>query len=195
MRHRRLAWVSASLLLAAVALPGAAAGDDGLPPRGTVEIKSYDVPGSSTPKIVARGVMDVPAKKVWQIVSDCAHYKEHMPRVAASELLKQEGNVYTCKVTVSMPFPLSDLTGVTRAVHEESAAGMARRWTLVSGDYKVNEGSWEVKPLDDGQSSLVVYTVHAEPNTAVPAAIRELAQKKTLPEMFDRVKTEAGKLP
>ena len=143
---------------------------------------------------MARAVLDVPAKKVWAIVSDCAHYKEHMPRVAASELLKQEGNVYTCKVTVSMPFPLSDLTGVTRAVHEESAAGMARRWTLVSGDYKVNEGSWEVKPLD-GQSSLVTYTVHAEPNTAVPAAIRELAQKKTLPEMFERVKTEAGKLP
>ena len=169
MRHRRLAWASASLLLAALALPGAAAGDDDLPARGTVEVKSFDVPGSSVPKIVARAVMDVPPRKVWQIVSDCAHYKEHMPRVAASELLKQEGNVYTCKVTVSMPFPLSDLTGITRAVHEESAAGMSRRWTLVSGDYKVNEGSWEVKPLDaSGQSSLVIYTIHAEPNTRCP---------------------------
>jgi ribosome-associated toxin RatA of RatAB toxin-antitoxin module len=196
MHHRRLAWASASLFLAALALPGAASGDDDLPAKGTVEVKSFAVPGSSTPKIVARAVMDVPAKKVWQIVSDCARYKERLPRIAASALLKQEGNVYTCKVTVSMPFPLSDLTGVTRAVHDESAAGMSRRWTLVSGDYKVNDGSWEVKPLDPaGKSSLVVYTIHAEPNTAVPAAIREAAQKSALPDLFERVKTEAGKLP
>jgi ribosome-associated toxin RatA of RatAB toxin-antitoxin module len=186
---------AAASLFALKALPGSAAGDE-LPGKDQVEIKSYPVAGSSTPKIVVRAVMDVPPQKIWQIVSDCAHYKDHLPRVAASELLKKEGNVHTCKVTIAMPFPLSNLTGVTAAVHEESEAGMSRRWKLVSGDYKVNEGSWEVKPLDKtGASTLVVYTVHAEPNTSVPDWIREAAQKKTLPELFERVKTEAAKLP
>src|SRR5271170_3570985 len=164
----------ALLIAAALALPHTAAGDDALPPKGQVEVKSYAVPGSSTPRVVARAVVDLPARKIWQIVSDCAHYKDHLPRVAASELLKKEGNAYTCKVTIAMPFPLSNLTGVTEAVHEESEAGMTRRWRLVSGDYKVNDGSWEVRPLDkSGASSLVVYTVHAEPNTSVPDWIRE----------------------
>jgi ribosome-associated toxin RatA of RatAB toxin-antitoxin module len=185
----------AAALALAAALAGTAAADDGLPAKGTVDIKSYAVAGSSTPKIVARAVMDLPPKKIWQIVSDCAHYKDHMPRVAASELVKKEGNVHTCKVTIAMPFPLSNLTGVTAAVHEESEAGMSRRWKLVSGDYKVNEGSWELTPIDKtATSTLVVYTIHAEPNTSVPDFIREAAQKKTLPEMFERVKTEAGKL-
>jgi ribosome-associated toxin RatA of RatAB toxin-antitoxin module len=193
-RHARLACRALVLALPlAVALPRAAAGDD-LPAKGTVDIKSYSVPGSETPKIVARAVLDVPAKKVWAIVSDCATYKDHMPRIAASELLKKEGNVHTCKVTVAMPFPLSNLTGITNAVHEETATGMTRRWHLVSGDYKVNDGSWEVKPLEDG-STLVVYSIHAEPNTNVPQWIRESAQKKTLPDMMERVKAEAAKLP
>jgi ribosome-associated toxin RatA of RatAB toxin-antitoxin module len=190
--------VALALALAAAfttGAPGDAGADDNLPPKGQVEIKSYAVAGSGTPKIVARTVMDLPPKKIWQIVSDCAHYKEHMPRVAASEELKKEGNVHTCKVTISMPFPLSNLTGVTASVHEESEAGMSRKWKLVSGDYKVNEGSWELTPTDkSATSTLVVYTVHAEPNTSVPDWIREAAQKKTLPEMFERVKSEAGKL-
>jgi hypothetical protein len=71
---------------------------------------------------------------------------------------------------------------------------MSRTWHLKSGDYKVNDGSWELKPLDKG-GTLVTYTVHAEPNSSVPDWIREAAQKKTLPELFERVKTEANKLP
>ncbi len=166
------------------------------PGQGEVEVKAFAVAGSDTPKIVARAVMDLPAKKIWQIVSDCAHYKGRLPRVASSELVKKAGNVHTCKVTIAMPFPLSNLTATTEAVHEESDQGMTRRWKLVSGDYKVNEGSWEVKPLNkEGTQSLVTYTVHAEPNTAVPAFIRESAQKKALPDMIEHIRTEASKLP
>jgi ribosome-associated toxin RatA of RatAB toxin-antitoxin module len=186
-----------TVLLAAAALSLAvtsASADDPLPAPGQVEIKSYEVAGSTTPRIVARAVMDVPAKKLWAIVSDCAHYKGRLPRVLASELVKKEGNTDTCKVTIDMPFPFSNLTAVTRAVHVEGDAGMTRTWKLESGDYKVNEGSWEIKPLEKG-GTLVTYTVHAEPTTSVPAWIREAAQKKTLPELFERVKAEAGKLP
>jgi ribosome-associated toxin RatA of RatAB toxin-antitoxin module len=130
---------------------------------------------------------------VWAIVSDCSRYKERLPRIASAKLLKKEGNTHTCEVKVSMPFPVSDLTAITEATHEESEKGMARRWKLVRGDYKVNEGSWEVKPLENGTQSLVIYSVHAEPNTAVPAWIREQAQKKALPELIERLRTESAK--
>jgi ribosome-associated toxin RatA of RatAB toxin-antitoxin module len=186
---------STVLLLAAalfLAAPGVLA-DDPLPAPGQVEIKSVAVPGSSTPKIVARAVLDVPAKKLWAIVSDCAKYKGRMPRVIASELVKKEGNVHTCKVTIDMPFPLSNLTAVTEAVHVESDAVMSRTWKLKSGDYKVNNGSWELRPLEKG-GTLVTYSIQAEPTSSVPDWIREAAQKKTLPELFERVKTEALKL-
>ena len=187
--------LGAGVMASGVAAPGTAAGDGDLPAKGQVEVKAFPVDGSSTPRIQVRAVMELPPQKIWQIVSDCAHYKDHMPRVAASKLVSHDGNKFTCEVTIAMPFPLSNLTAVTEAVHEESEKGMARRWKLVRGDYKVNEGSWEVRPLDkSGTSSLVIYNVHAEPNTAVPDWIRESAQKKALPEMIERVRAEAGKL-
>jgi ribosome-associated toxin RatA of RatAB toxin-antitoxin module len=174
-------------------VPFAQAGDPA-PPNG-VEVKLVPVKGSDAPKVVARAVINQPPKKVWAVVSDCAQYKNRMPHIADSKLVKKEGNKVTCQVTVAMPFPFSNLTAVTEAVHEESDKGMSRRWKLVSGDYNFNEGSWEVKPLDDaGTKSLVTYTVHADPKTAVPQWIRESAQKKALPEMIERVGAEAAKL-
>ena len=180
------------LVSLAVAAPGSARADDA--PK--VDIKTYAVPGSDSPKIVMTATLDVPPKKVWAIVSDCSKYKGRLPRVAAAKLLSKDGNKFTCEVTIEMPFPLSNLTAVTEAVHEESDKGMARRWKLVRGDYKVNEGSWEVKPADAaGATSFVTYTVHAEPNSAIPSAIREAAQKKALPDLMARVRTEAAKIP
>ncbi|MRG94177.1 SRPBCC family protein [Polyangium spumosum] len=182
-------FVGAALAFAMLAGPEAAAGGSAPPDVRVVEVK-----GTDTPKVVAKGVIDQPPEKVWQVVSECAKYKKRMPRIEASRLVKQEGNKHTCEVTIAMPFPLSNLTAVTEAVHEVSDKGMSRRWKLVRGDYKFNQGSWEVKPHDGGKKSLVVYTVHAEPNTSLPGWIREAAQKKAIPELFERVGEEAAKV-
>lgn len=180
---------AASLLTLGVAAPGAALGDD----EPKVDIKTYAVPGSDAPRVVMSATLDQPAKKVWAVVSDCSKYKGRLPRVAAAKLLKKEGNVHTCEVTIEMPTPFSNLTAVTEATHEESDKGMKRSWKLVRGDYKTNTGSWEVKPVGENQS-LVTYTVHAEPNTAIPGFIRDAAQKKALPDLMAAVRKEAAKL-
>ncbi|HVY45153.1 MAG TPA: SRPBCC family protein, partial [Minicystis sp.] len=172
---------------ALVALASSAAGE-----ATGIVVRSEPAPGSDTPRVVMTATIDAPPEKVWAIVSDCAHYKERMPRIAASRLLAKAGSTYTCEVTVEMPFPLSNLTAVTEAVHTESADRYVRRWKLLRGDYKVNDGSWEVRPADASRArSLVTYTVHAEPNTPVPGWVREKAQKKALPEMIERVAAEA----
>jgi len=190
------ALTAASLVAALALVPGAADADAPLPAKGAVQVNVYSVPGSNTPKVVARAIIEQPPRKVWAVVSDCAHYQSRMPHVAKSRLVSKVGNKHTCEVTISLPFPLSNLTAVTEATHEESDKGMVRRWKLVSGDYSINNGSWEVRPLDaSGTSSLVTYSVQAEPNTAVPDFIRASAQKKALPDMIARVRLEAAKMP
>ncbi len=159
-----------------------------------VEVRTAAVKGSDMPRITAKAVLSQPPEKVWGIISDCSKYKGRMPRVAAAKLVKQEDNKFTCEVTVEVPFPFSNLTAVTEATHEVSASGMSRRWKLVRGDYKRNEGSWEIKPIDGGKKSEVTYTLHVEPNTALPASILEAAQKKAIPDLFVRLEKEAGKL-
>jgi ribosome-associated toxin RatA of RatAB toxin-antitoxin module len=181
-------WLLTLALLGALVPCAASASHD-------VVVKTVEVEGSDVPRIVVTATMDAPPEKVWAIVSDCAHYHEHMPRIAASKLLSKSGNTHTCEVTVEMPFPLSNLTSVTQAVHDENPAKYSRKWKLVRGDFKMNEGSWEVWPTDASRAkSSVRYTIRAEPNSAVPQWVREKAQKKTLPEMIDRVEAEAKKL-
>ncbi len=130
------------------------------------------------PKIVACAVMDLPAKKIWQIVSDCAHYKGRLPRVASSELVKRAGNVHTCEVTIAMPYPLSNLTATTEAVHEESDQGHDP--PLEAGERRLQGERGKLggeASEQGGTTSLVIYTVHAEPNTAVPAFVRERSEE------------------
>jgi len=193
MKHSAFA-VRPLLLGALVAMSTLVASEAVAVDPGAVEVRTTPVKGSDMPRITAKAVLSQPPEKVWAILSDCSKYKGRMPRVTASKLLKKEGNKHTCEVTIEIPGPFSDLTAVTEAVHEESPEGMSRKWKLVRGDYKRNEGSWEIKPLEGGKKSQVTYTLHVEPNTALPSSILEAAQKKAIPDLFVRLEKEAGKL-
>ena len=127
-------------------------------------------------------------------MSDCAHYKDRLPHVAASAELSRVGHTVTCQVTIAMPFPVSNLTAVTEAIHEEGPGGMSRTWKLVSGDYDFNNGSWTVVPYRGGAASLVTYRLHVKPKTAVPAFIRNAAQEKALPDLIARLRVEAARM-
>jgi ribosome-associated toxin RatA of RatAB toxin-antitoxin module len=174
---------------------GAAADDSADLDSGKILVTSTPVVGSPEPERTVRAVVESPPSAVWKIVSDCAHYREHLPHVAASAELSRAGNTVVCQVTIAMPFPVSNLTAVTQAVHDERPAAMTRTWHLVSGDYDFNDGSWTVIPYRDGRASMVTYRIHVKPKTAVPDFIRNAAQSKALPEMMERIRIESAKVP
>jgi ribosome-associated toxin RatA of RatAB toxin-antitoxin module len=166
----------------------AAPGDDARLARGDVVVTTEKVPGSEVPVAIARAVVDAPPDRVWAVVSDCARYKESMPNILSSTKVKQEGNVVFCRVVADLPFPFDDLTSLTRAVHtEEPGVRYERAWTLVEGDYRVQEGTWLVQPYADGKS-LVTYRIHAEPRVALPQWILDAITKGKLPEVMQRVR-------
>ena len=163
--------------------------------KGNISVKSRAVKGTSTPETLVVAVVDAAPEVVWRLVSDCAKYKKTMNRIASSKLLSQTGDEHICEVEIEMPFPLSNLKGTTRAKHQVSAQRWERSWSLIKGDYKFNNGSWVLEPFEgSSQRTLVTYRVHAEPTTSVPDWVRERAQKKSLPEMIERLRQEAKKL-
>jgi ribosome-associated toxin RatA of RatAB toxin-antitoxin module len=184
-----------SLVLALAPMAHLALADDASDlESGKILVTASPVSGSSEPEHVVRAIVASSPASVWKIVSDCAHYKEHLPHIAQSAELSRVGNVVTCQVTIDMPFPTSNLTAVTEAVHDERPEGMKRSWKLVRGDYDFNDGSWTVEPYKGGATSLVTYRIHVKPKTAVPAFIRNMAQDKALPEMMVRLRVEASKV-
>ncbi len=163
--------------------------------HGKIYVKSTPVKGSDIPKVVVTAVVNAPPTKVWEIVSNCDKFKSRMPRVLASKLVRKNGNTYICKVEIDLPFPLSNLTATTRAIHHTGPKRWERKWTLIKGDYSFDDGSWVLTPFGkDGKRTLVVYTVHAEPDTHIPDWVREKAQKSSLPGLIKRIRKEVKKL-
>ncbi|MFP4596820.1 MAG: SRPBCC family protein [Persicimonas sp.] len=163
--------------------------------KGEIHVATEDVAGSDVPSMTMTAVIDAPPQKVWEIVSDCDKYESRMPNINEARELKREGNKVFCEVEVDLPFPLSNLTAVTEAVHKTSSKKWSRTWTLVRGDYSVNNGSWVLSPFeDDAKRTLAVYTVHADPDTFVPDWAREKAQKSSFPDLMERLRKEVKKL-
>lgn len=157
--------------------------------RGDIVVQTAEVAGSNTPRVKASAIVDAPMEKVWEIISNCADYPKNMVRVAGAQELSRTGNKVRCKVTIDMPAPISDLTATTDAVHTVGKKRCERKWTLVEGDYKHNEGSWKLERFgESGEKTLVVYDVFAEPNIAIPQALQKLAQEKSVPDLFKKLR-------
>jgi len=187
--------IACPLLLALLLAPSAAAADDFQSRLEKGEIFCYPrkVPGSDVPEMVLKAVVNAPMARVWKIIDACGNYKRTQPRVKDSVEVSRKGQRVVCRVTIDLPFPYSDKTSLTEAVHTVTPERCSRRWKLLSGDYKVNSGSWVLTPFrGDPQRTLVVYRVHAQPDAWVPGWIRKAAQKRSLPEMIRRLRGLSG---
>jgi hypothetical protein len=158
--------------------------------RGEVIVRTRAVPGSSLPMMVGRGVIDVPPARLWKLVEACGGYVGKLPRVIRSRELSRAGAVAVCETTSQLPFPIGELTSVTRAVHETSPGRWVRRWTLVGGDYDDNSGAWILQPFDAaGTRTLLTYEAHVEPKMSVPNSIIHAAQKRGMPSLFEHLRS------
>lgn len=154
--------------------------------RGEVVVDTQEVAGSRTPKVVVRGVVEVPPERVWAIIDDCDNYAKNLTGLKKSREISRQGEVVRVRVTVGMPFPLKDLTSLTEGIHTVNPGERySRQWKLVEGDYRQNAGSWTLVPFEgDTGRTLVVYQLHAEPKIRIPKKLQLLVQKKAAPDII-----------
>ncbi len=178
-----------ALLTILIAIPALAGGLA----DGEVIVTEKEVDGYDLPRVTAKGVINAPMEKVWNILKDCNNYTKTMQRVKAAKEIKRFGSgKIRCQVTLELPWPLDNLTAVTDSIHTEQPGKMYKRaWSLVSGDYEYNTGSWTLTPYKgDANKTLAVYSIHVKPKTSVPDAIKARAQKSALPDLFDHIRSQ-----
>ena len=162
--------------------------------KGEVIVKAMKVKGSLTKKVRSVAIVQAPPAALWKLIERCDDYETTMLHIAKAEELSRKGGNVRCRVTVDMPFPLEDITATTDIVHTViPGKKWHRQWKLVSGDYKFNSGSWTLTPYAGGRHTLVVYDVHAEPKVAVPEMIQRMAQKKSVPALFEHLRKQLQK--
>ena len=178
-------------LLLAVSAPASGDDEESRLDKGEVVVTNRTVKGYDTPETTGKAVINAPPAKVWNIISRCGDYVKTMPRTKASKEVSRQGNKVVCEVTIIMPAPYSNLTSKSEATHTESPPKFVRARKMIEGDYKYNTGSWVLTPFKgDPKRTLAVYTVLAEPKAWIPAWIRKAAQKKTLPDIMERLRQQ-----
>jgi len=159
--------------------------------QGEIITSSKKVPGSDMPEATGLMVVNAPPQPIWRLLDRCGDYKRTMQRVTRSKEVWRKANVVRCEIVIDMPAPLDDLRAVTDATHTVvRGKKYVRAWKLVEGDFESNTGSWTLVPFDErGTKTLVIYKVHAVPNTSVPDVVKRLAQRKALPKALEHLRS------
>ena len=161
---------------------------------GEVLLFTHDVDGQSIPKVNVYGVVDAPPEDIWAIISDCDKYVGVLPRVDKAKIVSRSGSTVTCDVTLGLPFPISDLRAVTEAEHTTGPPSWKREWTLVEGDYEVNEGHWTLTRFQGDESrTLVVYSLNAVPKNRVPNRVQRRAQEGSMQDIIKSLREHTAK--
>lgn len=160
---------------------------------GEILLSESVVPGHSQRRIHVEAVINTPPERVWAIITDCANFKSTMPSISASALLQESGEVLICESTLDLTWPLPNLNAVTRVVHTVVDGRWTAEWTLVSGDYTYDEGSWNLTPLrGDPTRTFVVYEVLVAPKVAVPESLKRFGETRALPLMIRGLRKQLG---
>ncbi len=139
----------------------------------------------------AIGLLNHPPAKVWPVISDCANYHKFMPRTEKSAVRGPTPGGHLCFIEIEMPLAFDNLWSVVDAKSTENADGSyMRKWDLKKGTYKHNKGSWQLFPYDNGQKTLLVYTIDVNPNVSLPDWVLATAQTSTLPDLFEAIADE-----
>jgi ribosome-associated toxin RatA of RatAB toxin-antitoxin module len=189
---RRVRWSVPPLPFVLVSLLAAtwAHADEGRLARGEILVASRPVSGRpAEQEVVLQAVIDAPPAAVWHLVSNCRDFSRTLPRILASQEISRRGDRVVCRVVVDMPFPYADVTEVTEATHTVTKDRWRREWRLVSGDFRENRGSWELRFFaGDPHRTLLEYHAAVVPTSWVPGWIRRAAQRRTLPQMIERLR-------
>lgn len=196
-RLRRISFTLVALSL--LAATPASASDEALSKKlasGSIVVQTMKVKGASLPMFTVMGVVDAPVDTVWKLVSNCDGYAGMMPRVETSKTIKRKGKTTTCQVRVDLPFPLGHLDSTTKNTAMKADAGTHRMsWRMTKGDYKKNQGDWELTRFGKKGSgkTLIIYNALVVPKLAVPNSMLKSGQKRELPGVIRGIRKAAKK--
>jgi ribosome-associated toxin RatA of RatAB toxin-antitoxin module len=171
-----------SPLFAALLLAAAAQAQD--------VVKTVPVPGSDVPYYVVEAILHAPPEKVWDIAIHCGNYHKTMVRISeAKQLSGDDVSTQVCRTVADLPFPLPDLVSVTRATLNKGDTQWVRSWTLIEGDYEINEGGWIITPRPDGTTK-ATYKIRVKPKMMLPDGLMQSFTKKALPDMMANLRRQ-----
>jgi hypothetical protein len=193
-----------TLLVAALLLPIAALAEQPWIDAGESDgthVWYRDLTDKNARELRAETVMDVKPERVWEVISDIAHYPEFMPYLKEIRKLEEcEGGYYLYEKVSPPVISTRDYT-LKISIQADPAAGVwSRRWALVNDKgpalekgvvrVTVNDGSFELRREGAGKTKFL-YRLLTNPGGSVPLWIAKRASTSSLPDLIDGIRRRA----
>jgi len=161
------------------------------------EITVYNrtIPNSDIREVLATTIFALPAKDIFNTLSDYPHYVEFMPYVEKSIVIQQSEHSTTLFQRLNFPFPISDryfaieLTAIT-----DNNNNYKISWTLASEmdgiqpesgiALKKDDGYWKLCPTQPKNHTYIEYFIHTDPGGSIPIWIANQANNQAVPNVL-----------
>jgi len=176
---------------------------------GNVTVRSRSRPGSAVREIQAETDLDAPVAAVQQTLMSPDRFRDFMPYVAESRFIEgttAKDEKYTVYTRLQLPVITSrDYVVQSHTLHRSGQDGndeFRTEWKSLPDELpkransirmRVNEGSWQVTPLEGGRCH-IIYRSLIDPAGMVPPFLADFANRTALPDMFKAIEKEAKRL-
>lgn len=116
-----------------------------------------ELPNGKLDRATAAIFIDAPPDKVAAAMTDFAHYPEFMPQVEKAEVLDRTAT--SALVAYTLKFEVGIFSKRIRyRTRYEFPSPHEASYRLVEGDFARNEGGWSLRPVGDGNQTILFYS-------------------------------------
>jgi Polyketide cyclase / dehydrase and lipid transport len=167
-----------------------------------IEVYQQEVTGTKRKELIARGLIDAPSWRVLAVIFDYDKYEEFMPYTVESRTLRKVRGAVTVFQRLNfseVAFLISERVYIIEVSYEETEdRNYYVEWSLADDSSNlssqegvvpvVNDGYWELVPIEDGTRTLASYCVDTDPGGWIPAWAANFASSNALPEVIEAVR-------
>jgi coenzyme Q-binding protein COQ10 len=157
--------------------------------KGKVLTRLEEVPGSKLKKGITTAILDAPSEKVWDVITDFAHYKEFMPKFKESRVLEQKESGVKYYSYLNMPWPISDVTYECDVTFSADRSSYDFKMTPGTGKgVKDFYGTWSLQKTDDPKKTLATYSLFFQTDRGYPNWAVNMGTEKTIGQTMKAVR-------
>ena len=127
--------------------------------------------------------IDAPPHVVFQMLTSCADAMRYVPHMRLCRVRDQaaDNSWQLVEHEIDFGWYAPRIEYVFRA---DLLADRSIAFRQVSGDFKTNEGRWELEPADDGAHTVLLYRADLDPPGYIPNWVLRSRFKREMPQML-----------
>lgn len=171
---------------------------------GNVDIYLRPVEGSAFPALLANARIDAPLRTIHAVISDYDNFREFVPSVLDSRILKRQKDTTWVYQRLEFPLTVTDrhyVIKVTDTLDRAQAGYIKVEWHLdreQSRSLTIDNavlpdtfsGSWQLSAREESRLTEARYSIHAEPGGLLPVWLYSNASENYVYQVIQAVRRE-----